>query len=100
MRPSRWRQEPLQSASLASGARGQLLHGPTVGVRVAEIDELPPVELLDVADLDPALDKLGAGCVYVGDDQLQPLDRAGLHLRQPGPDRDRARRSGRGQLNK
>jgi hypothetical protein len=48
---------------LASGAKGKLLNSPAVAVGVAEVDELPPVELLDVAGLDPTLEKLGAGGV-------------------------------------
>jgi hypothetical protein len=53
-----------------ASARRYLLHGPAVPVRVAEEDERAPVELLDLADLDPTLNEFGARGLYVLDYQL------------------------------
>ena len=64
-------------------ASWQLLHGPAVPVRVAEEDERTPVELLDLADLHPALGKLFTRGVYVRDDQLKALYGTRLRLRDP-----------------
>ena len=41
--------------------------------------------MLDLADLDAALGQLGAGGLDVGDDQLEPLDRAGEVSTSPAP---------------
>src|SRR5438876_270036 len=88
---------------LARGLRlGLLLDRPVVAVRVLEEEERVPrpalavrpdavVDVLDVAGLEAALDHVGASCLDVRDDQLQSW----LH---PAPDRDRARRAWRGQL--
>jgi hypothetical protein len=51
-------------------ASGYRLYGPAVAVRVAEEDERAPRELLDLADVDPALDELRTRGVYVRDHQL------------------------------
>ena len=45
----------------------------------------PHGEVLDLADLDAALDELGPRGVDVRDDQLQALDRAGRHVESPVP---------------
>src|SRR5439155_11038839 len=80
----------VMSAPLALPARRDLLHGPAVPVRVGEEHERAPVELLDLADLDSALDELGPGGMDVRHDELEALDRTWLHLAQPGPEGDRA----------
>src|SRR3712207_5105672 len=67
---------PVHRAELL--ARGQLLHGPAVPVRIPEEDELAPGELLDLARLDPALYQLGARGLDVRHVQLEALHRAGL----------------------
>ena len=59
---------------------------------------LAPGEALDLAHLDPALGELRPRGLYVRDHQLQALDRAGRHVREPGPQGDRGGRPGRGQL--
>src|SRR5689334_7596419 len=92
-----------------SAGRRLLLDGPAVAVRVAEeAERVPrpavavlPLAVLDVpdgGDVDPAADELGTGGVDVRDTQLEALQRAGLHLGEALPDRDRAGRAGRGQL--
>lgn len=58
----------------------------------------PQGELLDLTDLDPALEQLGPGKVGVGDHQLQSLDASGGHLVGAAGQCDRAGRSRRGQL--
>src|SRR5262245_26723872 len=83
--------EPLRS----SGRK--LLDGPAVAVRVVEEHELPPVELLDVTDLDTALDELSARLVDVGDDELA-LRRTRLLVGQTHAERDRAGGTRRRQL--
>ncbi len=74
------------------------LHGPAVAIRVGEEDEVPPGEARDLADLDTAIGEPLAGRVDVVDDELEPLDRAGLSLGDAFSDRDRACGPGRGQL--
>src|SRR5918999_6321643 len=81
-----------------SGPGGELLDGPAVAVGIAEEDERTPRELLDVPDLDPALDQFGPCGVDVRDNQLKALHGARLHLAEPGPQGDRARRPRRGEL--
>src|SRR5437867_3045214 len=79
-------------------ASGDLLHGPTVAVRIAEEDERSPIEFLDLTDIDSTLDELFTGGVDVRNHQLKPLDGAGRHPAQPGPQGDRTGRSGRREL--
>src|SRR5215203_651260 len=71
---------------------GQLLQGPAVAVRVLEGGVQDPPEILDLADVHPALGELGTRRVDVRDDQVQPLDGARLSVHDPGPYRDRAGR--------
>ena len=86
------------AGSLGSGTWRDLLDGPPIAVRIAEIDEGAPGLHVDVADLDPAPDEFGARGVYVRDHQLETPDRPRPHVGDAGADRDRAGRSGRRQL--
>src|SRR5688572_16549171 len=83
---------------LALAVVRNLLDGPAVPVRFAEVDEPAPGEVLDLGDLESALGELLACGVGVLDHHLQALERAGLHLGDTGPDRDRAVGPGRGEL--
>jgi hypothetical protein len=74
----------------------QLLKRPLVAVRVGEEDKPAPVEVLDVADLGPALDKLRVRGLDVGDHHLQAAHAPRLALDDAPADRDRAGRPGRG----
>src|SRR5262245_8128288 len=56
------------------------------------------VHVADVADLDAAADELVPGGLDVGDDEVEPLRRARLGARDPDPERDRARRARRREL--
>src|SRR5215203_5996210 len=77
---------------------GQLLQGPAVAVRVLEGGVQDPPEILDLADVHPAVGELGARRVDVRDDQVQALDGARRRVDDPGPYCDRAGRAGRRQL--
>src|SRR5438045_9780063 len=88
---------------------GLLLDRPAVAVGVAEERKrvprpavtVLPLAALDEADgrdVDAGVGELRPGGVDVGDAQLQALERARVHLRQPLPDRDRTGRSRRRQL--
>src|SRR5215218_412320 len=79
-------------------ARRELLHGPAVAVGVAEEHEPAPREVLHLADLDAALEQLGARPLDVGDDELQPLHRPGRSIGDPLADGDRAGRPARREL--
>ena len=83
---------------LGSGTRRDLLDGPAIAIRIAEIDEGAPRLHVDVADLDAAPDEFCARGVYVRDHQLETPDRPRPHVGDAGADRDRAGRSGRRQL--
>ena len=63
----------------------QLLDRPGVAVRILEEHEPAPVELLDLADLERALEQLGAGGVGVGHDQLEALTDPGAASVTPVP---------------
>src|SRR5204862_843187 len=78
-------------AARALVAHGELLHRPAVAVGVAEEDERPPGEVLDLAHLDPARDELGARSVDVRHDQLQALHRPGRDAHDAVAEGDRAR---------
>src|SRR4051812_18606289 len=85
-------------ARCASVPRWDLLHRPAVAVRVAEEDEPSPREVLDVADLHPAAGELRSRGLNVVDDELQALRGARRRVDEALPDRDRAGRAGRRQL--
>jgi hypothetical protein len=70
--------------------------GATFGFRPRK--ELSPLAVEQLADLDPAADKILARRLDVGDDQLQPLNGARLRWREAPPERDRALRVRRPQL--
>src|SRR5712691_8184582 len=78
------------SAGRRSVANGDLLDGPADAVGIAEVHEPAPGKILQLADLDPAIDELVPRLGGVGDDKLEARDRAGRLVRDPGPDRDRA----------
>ena len=83
--------------------RPDLLDRPGVAVGILEEDvaEAGPAlraERDDVAELDAARAEQLVGGVHVVHHELQALDRAGLHRRQPGAEDDRAGRAGRGEL--
>src|SRR3954447_14424647 len=89
--------------------RRLLLDRPAVPVRVAEEEErvpratvaVLPLAVLEEPDrcrLDALPDELGAGGLDVRDAELQTLEGAGRQAREPRPDRDRAGRAGRRQL--
>jgi hypothetical protein len=89
-----------------------LLDEPAVAVRVGEREERPVVSALGfqpwclplraevewLADPDAAADKLRVGGLDVVHDQVQALVRPGRDRRDPGADRDRARRPWRREL--
>src|SRR6185437_17140807 len=77
---------------------GHGLERTTVAVRVFEEDEASPREDLDVADIDAAFGELLAARLGVVDDHLQAVDRARLHPMRARGERDRARGSGRREL--
>src|SRR5215218_3217121 len=79
-------------------AADDLLDGPAVAVRVGEEHEPAPGKVLDLADLDPAVGEVGVGGLDVVDHHLQAGDRAGRGVGDADPERDRAGRAGRGQL--
>src|ERR1700680_497995 len=74
-------------------ARMHLLNPPGVAVGIGEEDEPAPRERLDLAGINPAFEELFPGGVGIVYDQLQPLDRAGLHPVNAARQRDRARRT-------
>src|SRR5215211_888107 len=82
---------------------GELLEGPGVAVGVLEVGVgdgrlAGGAHVLDLADLDAALQELGPGGVDVVHHQVEGLDRAGGGVDDADPDADRAGRAGRGQL--
>src|ERR1700732_4638157 len=79
-------------------ARRYLLNSPGVAVGIGEEHEPAPRELLDLAYVHSACEQVLAGAVGVLDDQLQPADRARLHLMDAARQRDRAGGTGRRQL--
>src|SRR5437588_459974 len=80
-------------------ARGELLHGPGVAVRIAKVDERAPGLHVHLTDLHAAPGELRPGFPDVGDDELQVPQRPWRHLvDKPDADADRACRAGRGEL--
>src|SRR4029453_16440833 len=82
---------------------GELLQRPAVAVGVAEVGVghgrlAGGAHVLDLGDLDPALQQLLAGGVDVVDHQVEGLDRARGRVDDADPDADRAGRAGRGEL--
>ena len=89
-----------------------LLQDPAVAVGVAEVGERAVVGVLgvrarrpavrrhvpDLAHLDAAADELGARRLDVGDDEVRAAVGARRRVGDPDPDRERARRAGRGDL--
>ena len=59
--------------------------GPAVAVRVAEVDERTPGEVLDLADRDAPRRRAPRGRLDVGDDHLHPLHRSGRASSMPMP---------------
>src|SRR5205823_6326528 len=86
------------AAQVAGLPSWKLLDGPAVAVGVLEEHERTPREVLDLADIDAALDELGTRRTDVGNNHLESLNDARPHVREPRPDGDRARRPWRGQL--
>ena len=84
-------EKPPGARPRLGGAGLDLLHGPAVAVRVAEEHERAPRHVVDVRHLDAVALQVGVGRLDVLHDELQRLQRAGLGLGQPLPDRDRAR---------
>src|SRR3954452_10956851 len=88
------------------------LHEPDVAVGTGEVEErrvAPPFgidavgaaarsEVVGITRCDAALDELRMRSLDVRDAQVEALERAGLHLADSGPDRDRARGAGRRHL--
>ena len=62
-----------------------LLHGPAVAVRIAEKDEQPPGEVLDLADVHPPFHERSTSGLYVRDDQLNALEGTRLRPHDPRP---------------
>ena len=92
-----------RAGSAASRPDLELLDRPGVAVGVGEAEERAAVALVeddDLAALDAAAHQLRAGGRGIGDDELQPAQRAGRHLvlRRQVADDDRAARPRRGQL--
>jgi len=81
-----------------SAARRQLLHRPFVAVWIAEVDERAPGERLDLADIQSALQELGARCLNVRHDELH-LSAAGRRIGDADAEHDRTCRARRGELN-
>src|SRR5262249_59594685 len=63
-----------------------LLHRPAVAVGIVEEHERAPREVLDLADVDPALDELGARRLDVGHDDLQTPHRTRRHVTHAAPE--------------
>src|SRR5256884_538113 len=90
--------EPAGSTSTAGDhlgpqSIGDLLHGPAVAVRVAEVDEAAPGELLDLADVHSPLLQLVVGRLGVRDDDLESRDGAGRRVGEALAQRDGAGRA-------
>lgn len=76
----------------------RLLYRPAVAVGVGEEAEAAPRELLDVGDPNAAIVQEGVSGLDVLDHDLKTLQRAALGVDESRSDRDRARRTGRGEL--
>src|SRR5947209_3639124 len=75
-----------------------LLKRPAVAVGVEEEDEVAPWELVHVDGLDPEPAQIAPGLGGAGHDEVGSREAAWLRFGDAGADRDRARRSGRGEL--
>src|ERR1700761_998386 len=70
---SAWRSLSARRLGVGHSAASlwQLLKRPLVAVRVFEVDEPAPVEVVDVAGLDPVLDELRTRGLDIGDHHIQ-----------------------------
>src|SRR5688572_832675 len=97
--PNASKNRPGRSPRVGDAYCGDLLYGPAVAVRIVEEDERAPVELLDLADLDPSFDELRMCRMDVRDHELKTLGGARPHVAtKAGPKGDRAGRPGRREL--
>jgi hypothetical protein len=86
---------------ISADAGGYLLQEPGVAIGVAEMDILDASQVVNLADCNTTACQFFARLVDIRYDQVQPLDRPGLHLgnlAQTGSDHNRAGRAGRCKL--
>jgi hypothetical protein len=80
-----------------------VLEAPPVAVRVGEVDvQDAAADVLDLSGRHTPADEAGASRLDVGDNEVQPVDRATsrrVRCRRAGGQQDRTRRAGWGQLN-
>src|SRR5258705_6516020 len=88
----------LAGRILLAGPARELLDGPAVAVRVAEVDERAPGLDVDLADPDAASRELVVRGLDVLDDELEAAHRAGLGFGEADAHGDGARRAGRREL--
>src|SRR5579885_2812317 len=88
--------EPSCSRRLATP--GELLQGPAIAIRIAEVGKMAPVLHIDLTDVNASSGQFLADSPDIRDHHLQALLRSRLHVGNANPDGDRAGRTGRGQL--
>src|SRR5436305_14613905 len=79
---------------------GELLQGPAIAVGIADVDKMPPILYIDLADVSASFEPFLATGSRVLNHHLQPFLRSRLHVCNPNPNGDRTGGALRSQLNK
>src|SRR5215471_18121727 len=72
-----------------SWAMGELLQRPAVAIGIAEVDEMPPILHIDLADFSASFEQFLANGSRVLNHHLQPFLRSRRHVCNPNPNGDR-----------
>src|SRR5215471_6817201 len=72
-----------------SCAMGELLQRPAVAIGIAEVDEMPPILHINLADFSASFEQFLAGSLRIRDHHDQSLNRTGLHGGNPLTNGDR-----------